>query len=95
MLTGDYRARTFGSYDKTLEAMRLITEQLRAPTYGVLGNHDSIRMVPGLESQGINMLLNESEVIDRGDDRIALAGVDAAHSFRAPDTAEAAAGLHE
>lgn len=81
VLTGDYRATTFGPYDKTLEAMHLITDQLRAPTYGVLGNHDSIRMVPGLESQGIKMLLNESVVIERGDDRVALAGVDDAHYF--------------
>ena len=93
VLTGDYRAMTFGSYDKTLEAMRLITEQLRAPTYGVLGNHDSIRMVPGLESQGINMLLNESAVIERGDDRIALAGVDDAHYFRVHDIEKAADGI--
>jgi predicted MPP superfamily phosphohydrolase len=93
VLTGDYRARTFGPYDKTLEAMRLITEQLRAPTYGVLGNHDSVRMVPGLESQGINMLVNESVLIERGDDRIALAGVDDAHYFRADDLEKAAGGI--
>ena len=93
VLTGDYRAMTFGPYDKTLEAMRLITEQLRAPTYGVLGNHDSIRMVPGLESQGINMLLNESVVIERGDDRIALAGVDDAHYFRVDNLEKAADGI--
>lgn len=93
VLTGDYRARTFGPYDKTLEAMRLITEQLRAPIYGVLGNHDSIRMLPGLESQGINMLVNESVVIERGDDRIALAGVDDAHYFRVDDIEKAADGI--
>ena len=29
------------------------------PVYGVLGNHDTIRMVPGLEDMGIRMLLNE------------------------------------
>lgn len=95
VLTGDYRAMTFGPYDKTLEAMRLITEQLRSPIYGVLGNHDSVRMVPGLESQGIRMLLNESVVIERGDDRIALAGVDDAHYFQVNNLEKAADGIPE
>lgn len=82
VLTGDYRAMTFGPYDGTLEAMQIVTAALRGPVYGVLGNHDSIRMVPGLENQGIRMLLNESVVIERGTDRIALAGIDDAHYFR-------------
>jgi len=38
-------------------------------------------MVPGLEAMGIRMLLNESEVIERGDQAIHLAGVDDAHYY--------------
>jgi hypothetical protein len=34
--------------------------------YAVLGNHDTIRMVPGFEEMGIRMLLNECEPILRG-----------------------------
>ena len=44
--------------------------------YGVLGNHDTIQMVPAMEAMGIRMLLNECEVIARGDQRIYLAGID-------------------
>jgi predicted MPP superfamily phosphohydrolase len=93
VLTGDYRARTSGPYDNMLEAMHLITETLRAPTYGVLGNHDSIRMLPGLESQGISMLMNESVVIERGGERIALAGVDDAHYFQVDNLEKAAEAI--
>jgi predicted MPP superfamily phosphohydrolase len=39
-------------------------------------------MVPALEAMGIRMLLNECEVIARGDQQIHLAGVDDAHFYR-------------
>jgi predicted MPP superfamily phosphohydrolase len=81
VLTGDYRAHTSGDYEPALEAMQRITLHLRRPIYGVLGNHDSVRMVPGLEAQGVNMLLNESVLLERGDHHIALAGIDDAHYF--------------
>jgi predicted MPP superfamily phosphohydrolase len=48
----------------------------------VLGNHDTIQMVPGLEAIGIRVLLNESEAIVREDQQIYLAGIDDAHFFR-------------
>ena len=63
---------------------------LRGPIYGVLGNHDTIRMVPGLEAMGIRMLLNECETIARGDQRIHLAGIDDAHFYRVDNIEKAA-----
>ena len=54
---------------------------LKGPVYGVLGNHDTIRMVPGLEEMGIRMLLNECETIVRANERIHLAGIDDAHYY--------------
>ncbi|WP_338025643.1 hypothetical protein [Bradyrhizobium zhanjiangense] len=47
-------------------------------------------MVPGLEAMGIHILLNESEVIVRGDQQIYLAGIDDAHCFKADDIEKAA-----
>ena len=76
VLTGDYRAATYGAYDTTLEGLGRLRPHLKGPVYGVLGNHDSIRMVPGMEAMGIRMLLNESETIRRGDQAIHLAGID-------------------
>ena len=52
VLTGDYRAQTFGPYEPALAGMTRICSALKRPIYGVLGNHDTIRMVPGLEDIG-------------------------------------------
>lgn len=82
VLTGDYRARTFGPVDAVLDGMRTLRAHLREPVYGVLGNHDSIRMVPGLEAMGIRMLLNEWVKIQRDGEAIYLAGIDDAHFYR-------------
>jgi predicted MPP superfamily phosphohydrolase len=56
----------------------------------VLGNHDSIQMVPAMEAMGIRMLLNECEAIARGDERIYLAGIDDAHFYRVDNIEKAA-----
>ena len=95
VLTGDYRARTFGDIEPALEGMQRITQHLRQPVYGVLGNHDSVRMVPGLEAQGVIMLLNESVLLERGDTCIALAGIDDAHYFRVNNVEKAVQEIPE
>lgn len=82
VMTGDYRARTFGAIQSTLEGMQRVVEHLPGPVYGVLGNHDSVRMVPALESYGIRMLLNDAVTISRETARFHLAGIDDAHYFR-------------
>jgi predicted MPP superfamily phosphohydrolase len=82
VLTGDYRGKTFGRFDASLRGVAALRGHLHDPVVGVLGNHDTIRMVPGLEALGIQMLLNECETIVRGDQRIYLAGIDDAHYFR-------------
>ncbi len=52
VLTGDYRGRTYGPYEAALEGMARIVTHLKNPVYAVLGNHDSIRMVPGARGDG-------------------------------------------
>jgi hypothetical protein len=61
--------------------------------YGVLGNHDTIRMLPRLEEMGIRMLLNECETIERDHQRIHVAGIDDAHFYRADNLEKAASGI--
>lgn len=95
VLTGDYRAQTFGDYKQSMECMRIITDQLHKPGYGVLGNHDSIRMLPELESQGISMLMNESIILEREGHIIAIAGIDDAHYFRANNLEKATEDIPE
>lgn len=82
VLTGDYRGKTFGSFAATVDGIARVRAHLKEPIYGVLGNHDSIQMIPALEAMGIRMLLNECATIMRGEQRIYLAGVDDAHYFR-------------
>jgi predicted MPP superfamily phosphohydrolase len=82
VLTGDYRARTFGTFDAALSGLRQLYHQIRGPVYAILGNHDSIRMVPGMEAMGYRTLLNEWVRIERGGDAIYLAGIDDAHFYR-------------
>ena len=81
VMTGDYRALTFGSIDSTMSYLEAVRAQLKGPIYAVLGNHDSIRMVPPMEDMGIKMLLNEGVSIERGDSSFYLAGIDDAHFF--------------
>lgn len=93
VLTGDYRGRTHGPFEATLEAMAPIRACLPTPAYGVLGNHDSIHMVPALEQLGIRMLLNESTVVTRRGEELYVAGVDDAHHFGTHDLEKAAAAI--
>ena len=62
--------------EAALDGMRQVRPHLRGDVYAVLGNHDTICMVPGLEGMGIRMLLNEHVVLERGGEHIYLAGID-------------------
>jgi hypothetical protein len=92
-LTGDYRGQTFGPYEATLEGMSRIYAELKKPVYGVLGNHDTVCMLPGLEEMGIRMLLNECETIERDNQRLHIAGIDDAHFYRADNIEKAASAI--
>lgn len=93
LITGDYRAKTFGAYDKALDAMQKVSGALKGPVYSILGNHDSIQMVPGLEAMGIEVLLNESAVIERDGERLFLIGIDDPHYYEVHNIEKAATGV--
>ena len=93
VLTGDYRGATYGAFDAALEGLARVRAHLKGQIYGVLGNHDTIRMVPELEEMGIRMLLNECEVISRDNQRIYLAGIDDAHYYRVDNIEKAASEI--
>jgi predicted MPP superfamily phosphohydrolase len=95
VLTGDFRGKTFGPFEASLKGMARLVSHLEQPIFGVLGNHDTIQMLPGLEAMGIKMLQNECEVIRRGDAAIYLAGIDDAHYFRFDNIEKAAAAIPE
>lgn len=85
VLTGDFRFRTFGPYQPALDALARLRPHLGDAVYAVLGNHDTIRMVPGMEALAINVLINEAVNLRRGDDSLVLAGIDDAHTYRTHD----------
>jgi len=93
VLTGDYRGRTFGPFQPALDGVARVATHLKQPIYAVLGNHDTIQMVPGLEAMGIRVLLNECETIVRKEQRIYLAGIDDAHFFRVDNIEKAALSI--
>jgi len=95
VLTGDYRGKTFGSFKACLDGVEQVVSKLKGPVFGVLGNHDTIRMVPRLEDMGVCMLLNECVTLERVGSRIYLAGVDDPHFYRADNLEKAAAAIPE
>jgi hypothetical protein len=95
VLTGDYRGLTYGDFEPCIEGVARVREVLHTDIYAVLGNHDSLAMVPALEALGIRVLLNESVAIERGADTIYLAGVDDAHFYHTDDIEKAAAHIPE
>ena len=95
VLTGDYRGNTYGPFEKALQSLSELRALLKGPLYGVLGNHDSLKMAPAMEAMGIRMLFNEYEPITRDGSQIYLAGIDDAHFYRADDIEKAASGIPE
>jgi uncharacterized protein len=93
VMTGDFRGLAYGPIARALEHMRRLCAALRGPTYGVLGNHDSLEMLPALEAMGIRMLMNEADEIWRGADAFHLAGVDDPHFFRLHNIEKAGATI--
>ncbi|MGF1644462.1 MAG: metallophosphoesterase [Thiotrichales bacterium] len=95
VITGDFRAKTFGPFDQALDGMSRVRGSIRQPTYAVLGNHDSIQMVPGLEGMNVQVLLNESVTIERGGERLYIAGIDDPHYYKSDNIEKAAHGIPE
>jgi len=88
VITGDFRSRNYGTKETTLACMRDIAPHiplLGERCFGILGNHDSIDLVPELEAMGIDVLMNESRQIPVGGQDIFIAGTDDPYTFRAAD----------
>ena len=92
VLTGDFRAG-YGSFQLTLEGMAKIRNALREPVYGVLGNHDTIRMVPVWKRWEFKCCSTRSRQSRAGNQAIHLAGIDDAHSYRVHDIGKVASQI--
>jgi predicted MPP superfamily phosphohydrolase len=89
--TGDFRGKTVGDCRPTIEALARLRNLISSDVLAVLGNHDSILMVPELERLGIRVLLNEALDITREQECIHIVGIDDAHFFRVDNIEKAAA----
>jgi predicted MPP superfamily phosphohydrolase len=95
LITGDFRYRTFGSYEEVAREMAVLAPELRCPLgcFGILGNHDFIEEVPYLERLGIRMLVNEATAIEQGGESLWLVGLDDCHYYGMHDLERAFAGV--
>ncbi len=95
VLTGDYRWRKYGPNEPAITALSRLRPYLNARLgiFAVLGNHDFIELVPLFENSGIQVLINESVVIQNGSSTLGLAGVDDPHTYKLDDLEMAIAGI--
>jgi uncharacterized protein len=91
VMTGDYRFHLEGSCAAVHPRMRTILSSVRARhgVFAVLGNHDSLEIARGLESQGVRVLMNEAVEIARETEGIWITGVDDPHHYRCDDLTRA------
>lgn len=80
-LTGDLVLRTSPSLEPALELVRGIGGFSKSPVFSVSGNHEwGAQLTPQvnsrLEQAGVRVLKNEAEVLQRGEDRLWMVGVD-------------------
>jgi predicted MPP superfamily phosphohydrolase len=83
VMTGDYRERIDGGFKEVLTSMRRITSAIKAGDgiLATLGNHDTYLMVEHLEKMGIRILANETAIIYKKTEGIAVTGVDDPHYY--------------
>lgn len=85
VLTGDYRFRSFGSSAMAMKGLAEIARVVNTDIVAVLGNHDSLKVVPEIERLGISVLVNEHIKIKRGRTNLLIAGVDDPRYYRTDD----------
>lgn len=89
VITGDFNNFTVHMDGTALKEMKSLVAAFSAPIFGVLGNHDSLRDIPALESMGVRMLVNESVTLVHHGAKLLLAGIDDPNIFGTHDLAKA------
>ncbi len=93
VITGDFREGTHEDYEAPARCMAELTRRLNIKTFGILGNHDAIEMVPILEDGGLRMLLNENDRLEHNGAAIRIAGVDDPHYYETDNLEKALEGI--
>ena len=94
LMTGDYRFSTYEDDSGVYPLMEKVIRQCECKhgIYGILGNHDFIECVHGIEQAGMRMLINESVSLSEGGGSIKIIGLDDAHFYGAHDMSKALSG---
>lgn len=93
VVTGDFRTCTFGDHTGATEASTELLRDLPVPCYAILGNHDFMIKVLGLEAAGIQCLMNESVLLERGEAVLHLVGIDDPNYYQTHDFERALSGV--
>ncbi len=95
-LTGDIRGRFSAPIELSagLLGTALSSLRVRDRRLAILGNHDPVEMVGTLERSGYEVLVNESTVLRRDEQKLRITGLDDAHFFYTPAT-QAALEAHD
>jgi uncharacterized protein len=91
LLTGDYADNEATPIQQTVSALKEMAASIRASdgVMAVLGNHDSARLVEPIEDLGIQMVINETVTVQRGDAQIYVTGLDDVSTFETPQAHQA------
>jgi hypothetical protein len=97
LIGGDFRMKTYGDSAAAIAKLKLPMQRITAGcrSYGVLGNHDCIEMLPALEGTGLVMLINEAAAVHLRGQRLWIAGVDDPHYYQLHDARSAARSIPE
>lgn len=91
VLTGDYRFRVHGDFARVADAFETLIPAITAPDgiVAILGNHDSVEMVPMFEALDVRVLVNQTISVSRSDSLLHVTGVDDAYYYYTEDAASA------
>ena len=83
VFTGDYRTQLHGLNRHIIKRMARIIKSIKSSHgfIGTLGNHDDCHMVNPLENIGLQMLVNETHIIEKEGQKIQFIGTDDVHYY--------------
>ncbi len=93
LMSGDFRDRLSEYGDVGVRLCAELASGLGVPVFACLGNHDRAADLPVLEGAGIRVLVNESAFIERGQERLYVAGVDDSGYYKTDDFDAAFSGI--
>jgi len=97
VLTGDYAFNRRADAHVVAGMVSDVLAQLspRCGFVGIPGNNDTSTLLEMLRGNGLPMLINEHIEVERGGEKIYIAGVDDPHEFRCASVLDAVCGIPE